>query len=188
MSRCRIGPVLAAGLLVVLPFAVRAASAQEAPPVPGKPQTGGEQAGAKTGKSVLPDQEVDVSRIDQILRGEEKVFEGQKFSYDPAGRRDPFVSLTQGIQEEERAKERPPGLAGMMIDELTLEGIVETSSGTIAIVQGRDQLSYILRPGTKLYDGEVKKIERKRVIFEQQVNDPKALKPTREVVREIAEK
>jgi len=184
MSRHRLGTIVAAGLLAVAPVAFRPCMAQDSGP-------GGETAQAPAGQSqedVLPSGEVDVSRIDQILRGEERVFEGEKFSYDPAGRRDPFVSLAQGIQEEEKSRERPPGLAGMMIEELTLVGIVVTSSGTIAIVQGRDKLSYVLRPGTKLYDGEVKDIERHRVIFEQQVNDPKALKPTREVVREIAEK
>ena len=188
MSRRPLGLIVAAGLLVAWPAVSRLALAQQHP-------SGSENAGkvekqpeGNAEGSVLAGGEVDVSRIDQILRGEEKVFEGEKFSYDPAGRRDPFVSLAQGLQEEEKTKERPPGLAGMAIDELTLEGIIETSSGTIAIAQGRDKLSYILRPGTKLYDGEVKKIEPHKIIFEQQVNDPKALKPTREVVREIVEK
>ncbi|HHQ48126.1 MAG TPA: hypothetical protein ENK19_04500 [Acidobacteria bacterium] len=188
MSRRRLGLIMAAGLLVVLPAGSRPALAQQSPPSPKKAKSGAKQPAEAAKESVLPSGNVDVSKIDQILRGEEKVFEGQKFSYDPAGRRDPFVSLTRGLQEERKTKERPPGLAGMAIDELTLEGIIETSSGTIAIAQGRDKLSYILRPGTKLYDGEVKKIERHKIIFEQQVNDPKALKPTREVVREIAEK
>ncbi len=129
--------------------------------------------------------EVDVSKIEQILRGEERVFKGEKFSYDPAGRRDPFRSLLEGMQEEERPGQRPPGLAGMMIEELKLEGIVQTSAGILAFVQGRDNLSYILRPGTELYNGSVKEIDPDKVVFRQQVNDPKALKPYREVVREI---
>lgn len=131
---------------------------------------------------------VDVSQIDQILKGEEKVFEGGTFTYDPAGRRDPFVSLAEGVQESKQRRERPPGLPGMLIDELRLEGIVKTPQGTIAFVQGRDKLSYILRAGTKLYDGEVEKVLPDQVVFKQQVNDPKALKPYRTVVRRIAEK
>lgn len=131
------------------------------------------------------EEQVDVSKIEQILRGEERVFKGEKFSYDPAGRRDPFRSLLEGMQEEEAPGQRPPGLAGMMIEELKLEGIVQTSAGILAFVQGRDNLSYILRPGTELYNGTVKEIEPDKVIFRQQVNDPKALKPYREVVREI---
>ncbi len=179
-------PTIVLASLLVLVVLVAAAGAQQTPPAgPGDtaPPAGKEAVQAP----FSGEDEVDVSRIDQILRGEEKVFEGEKFTYDPAGRRDPFISLAEGIQEEERAEERPDGLPGMLIEELRLEGIIQTSSGIIAFVQGRDKLSYILRPGTKLYNGEVAAIEPRRVIFKQQVNDPKALKPFREVVREIAE-
>jgi len=133
--------------------------------------------------------DVDVSRIEQILRGEEGVLEGEVFSYDPAGRRDPFRSLLKGFEEKEEAAERPrpPGLPGMMIEELRLGGIIKTSSGTLAFVQGRDNLSYIIRPGTKLYNGEVAEILPKKVVFRQQVNDPKQLKPYQEVVRELVD-
>jgi len=155
---------------------------------------GAQQQSAKTQKqtkkatSASGGGNVDVSQIEQILKGEEKVFEGGTFTYNPAGRRDPFVSLAGGVQQNKQRGERPPGLPGMLIDELKLEGIVQTPQGTIAFVQGRDKLSYILRAGTKLYDGEVEKILPSKVIFKQQVNDPKALKPYREVVRVIAEK
>ncbi len=143
---------------------------------------------AKTQQATSTNDNVDVSQIEQILKGEEKVFEGGTFTYDPAGRRDPFVSLAEGVQQSKQRRERPPGLPGMLIDELRLEGIVQTPQGTIAFVQGRDKLSYILRAGTKLYDGEVEKVLPDKVVFKQQVNDPKALKPYREVVRRIAEK
>ncbi len=167
--------VIASALLVSVPL-----PAQQTKPA-GKTSAAGE-------KAALPTENVDVSRIDQILRGEEKVFEGEKFTYDPAGRRDPFVSLAEGVQQEKQRRERPPGLPGMLIDELRLEGIIKTPAGIVAFVQGRDKLSYILRPGTKLYNGEVEKILPNKVVFKQRVNDPKALKPYREVVREIAEK
>jgi Tfp pilus assembly protein PilP len=172
------------GLFVIALAAATAAFAQEPPTQ--TPTASAKQGGAG---EALPQSDVDVSRIDQILRGEEKVFEGEKFTYDPANRRDPFVSLAEGVPEEAKGpEERPEGLAGMTIGEIRLEGIVKTSSGIIAMVQGRDKLSYILRPGTKLYDGEVKEIFPDRVVFKQQVNDPKATKPFREVVREVAGK
>jgi len=181
--RTRTLAVVVGAFLVAWALAVPAGAQDTAPPPAGKAGAG------DTGKTPFSgDEELDVSRIDQILRGEERVFEGEKFTYDPAGRRDPFISLAEGIQEEERPEERPDGLPGMLIEELRLEGIIQTSSGIIAIVQGRDKLSYTLRPGTKLYNGEVASIEPRRVVFKQQVNDPKALKPFREVVREIAEK
>lgn len=172
------------GLLAVALAAATALFAQ-APPRQ-TPKAGAQSEGTE---GALPKSDVDVTRIDQILRGEEKVFEGEKFTYDPANRRDPFVSLAEGVPEEAKGpEERPEGLPGMTIGELKLEGIVKTSSGVIAMVQGRDKLSYILRPGTKLYDGEVKAIFPDKVVFKQQVNDPKASKPFREVVREVAGK
>jgi len=148
---------------------------------------GGE--GTEPESDVLVGEELDVSRIEQILRGEQEVLEGRAFTYDPAGRRDPFRSLLEGLQEDTEGypEARPPGLAGMLVEELRLEGIIETPTGVLAFVQGRDGVSYIIRPGTKLYNGEVKDIFPGRVVFRQQVNDPKQLKPYQEVVREIAD-
>jgi hypothetical protein len=139
--------------------------------------------------TAVVDEEVDVSGIEQILRGEEEVMEGGIFNYDPAGRRDPFRSLLAGFEEPEEGPEkvRPPGLPGMLVEELRLEGIIETPSGILAFVLGRDNVSYIIRPGTKLYNGEVAEIQPKKVVFRQNVNDPKRLKPYDEVVREITD-
>ena len=55
----------------------------------------------------------------------------------------------------------------------------------MAMVQGTDNLSYLIRPGTILYDGTVEKIEPGRVVFKLQVADPRSLKPYREVVRTL---
>jgi len=136
---------------------------------------------------VLADEEVDVSGIEQILRGDQEALQGEFTSYDPAGRRDPFRSLLIGFEEPEEGtvKARPPGLPGMMVEEVRLEGIIETPGGILAFVLGRDNLSYIIRPGTKMYDGEVQEILPDRVIFKRQVHDPKQLRPYEEVVREL---
>lgn len=146
-------------------------------------------AGASSGADSLGGEEVDTSAIEQILRGEREMLQGENFSYDPAGRRDPFRSLREGFERniDEEAEPRPPGLPGMTVDEIRLEGIIETPNGILAFVQGRDSISYILRPGTKLYDGEVKEIQFDRVVFRKQSNDPKQLKPYEDVVREITD-
>jgi len=147
------------------------------------------EVAAEEETSPLVDEEVDVSGIEQILRGEEEVLEGRMFSYDPAGRRDPFRSLLDGFEENEEgpAKARPPGLPGMMIEELRLGGIIQTPSGILAFVLGRDNVSYIIRPGTKLFNGDVGEIQPKKVIFRKDVNDPNRNKQYEEVVREITE-
>ncbi len=127
---------------------------------------------------------IDTSTVERILRGEEAVESGAGFTYDPAGRRDPFRSLLKGVPKEEMAQ-RPPGLRGMGVEEVKLTGIFKLPEGYVAMVQGTDNLSYLVRPGTLLYDGEVEKVEPGRVVFRLQVSDPKSLKPFREVVRTL---
>jgi hypothetical protein len=172
MSRVLLRLAVCFGLLLWTPVVV--AQVEEGP---GPPAEGTEED--------LMGEELDVTSIEQILRGEERVFEGEIFSYDPAGRRDPFHSLLDGVEVEDRQGPRPDGLPGTLIEELKVGGVIETASGILAFAQGRENVSYILRPGTKLFNGEVQEIYLDRVVFKQQINDPKSLKPYREVVREI---
>jgi len=127
---------------------------------------------------------IDTSTVERILRGEEAVDSGAGFTYDPAGRRDPFRSLLKGLPKEEMAQ-RPPGLRGMGVEEIKLDGIIRLPEGWVAMVRGTDNLSYIIRAGTVLYDGTVEKVEQGRATFKLQVADPKSLKPYREVVRTL---
>ena len=168
--------------LVALLTAFGIVSAQE-------PEIPAEDPAAEGSRGGLIDDDVDVSGIEQILRGEEEVLEGRIFNYDPAGRRDPFRSLLEGFEESEEgpAKARPPGLLGMKVEELRVEGIIQTPSGILAFVLGRDNVSYIIRPGTKLYNGEVAEIQLKKVVFRQKVNDPNRLKQYEDVVRELTD-
>ena len=102
------------------------------------------------------------------------------FTYDRAGRRDPFVSLV-GRGTETPGTNRPAGLAGMLINEVSLKGIVKQSGGFMAMVQGTDKKTYVVRPGQRLLDGTVKSITSDAVIFAQDVNDPLSLVKQREV-------
>jgi Tfp pilus assembly protein PilP len=139
-------------------------------------------------KPTLPPAEaespIDTSTVERILRGDEAVEAGQGFTYDPAGRRDPFRSLL-ARQAKEELGQRPPGLRGMGIDEIKLQGILKLPEGYVAMVQGTDNMSYLVRPGSVLYDGTVEQIEPGKVVFKMQVADPKSLKPYREVVRTL---
>lgn len=127
---------------------------------------------------------IDTSTVERILRGDEAVEAGQGFTYDPAGRRDPFRSLL-ARQAKEELGQRPPGLRGMGIEEIRLQGILKIPEGYVAMIQGTDNMSYLIRPGTILYDGNVASIEQGKVVFRMQVADPKSLKPYREVVRTL---
>jgi type IV pilus assembly protein PilP len=127
---------------------------------------------------------IDTSTVEKILAGDEAVESGAGFTYDPAGRRDPFRSLLSGLPREEMAQ-RPPGLRGMGVEEVKVQGIFKLPEGYVAMVRGTDNLSYLLRAGTVLYDGSVERIEQGRVTFKLQIADPKSLKPYREVVRTL---
>lgn len=137
-----------------------------------------------TSGSAVTEKPIDTSTVERILRGEETLESGGGFTYDPAGRRDPFRSLLEGRLRED-VGERPPGLAGMGVEEIRLEGILKLPGGYVAMVQGTDNLSYIIRPGTVLYDGIVESVEPGKVVFKLQVTDPRSLKPYRELVRTL---
>ncbi|MGC8917164.1 MAG: hypothetical protein ACP5NF_09320 [Thermoanaerobaculum sp.] len=127
---------------------------------------------------------IDTSTVERILAGEEEVAAGGGFTYDPAGRRDPFRSLLAGRSKEEMGQ-RPPGLPGMGVEEIKLQGIIKLPEGYVALIQGTDNMSYLIKPGTVLYDGTVEKIEPGKVTFKVNIADPRSLKPYREVVRTL---
>jgi type IV pilus assembly protein PilP len=105
------------------------------------------------------------------------------FTYNPDGRRDPFVSLlTKG---GERHVPRPgqdlEGVAGLAVDELTVRGIVSSPSGLVAMVQSPDRKTYLVRQNDKLLDGVVKSITAEGLVIMQEVNDPLSLVKQKEV-------
>lgn len=103
------------------------------------------------------------------------------FTYRPEGRRDPFVSLVGRGSDPKASTSRPPGLGGMLINEVSLKGIMKERSGFIAMLQGPDKKTYVVRPGQRLLDGSVKTITADAVVFSQDVNDPLSLVKQREV-------
>ena len=107
------------------------------------------------------------------------------FTYDPEGRRDPFVSLLARGNDPRAVTNRPPGLPGVLIGELVVKGIVRDRSGFIAMVQAPDNKTYIVRPGEKLMDGSVKSITPDTVVFSQDVNDPLSPVKQREIRKSV---
>jgi Tfp pilus assembly protein PilP len=104
------------------------------------------------------------------------------FSYNPEGRRDPFVSLMfRGGDPKPTRESRPDGLPGMLISEIVLRGILKDKTGFVAMVSGPDNKTHIIRGNDKVFDGTVKAITADSVIFSQDVNDPLSLVKQREV-------
>ena len=109
--------------------------------------------------------------------------EGRMYVYDPAGRRDPFKSLL--VRESNRGGTRPPGIPGLSVDEIELQGLWKTRSGWIAQVRGSDNRSYLLRKGDLLFDGEVLDVRDNEITLRQNVNDPQSVKPFRDVTKRL---
>jgi type IV pilus assembly protein PilP len=104
------------------------------------------------------------------------------YTYNPEGRRDPFVSLLlRGGDLKPTRESRPDGLPGLLISEISLRGILKDKTGFVAMVSGPDNKTHIIRGNDKVFDGSVKAITADSVIFSQDVNDPLSLVKQREV-------
>jgi len=127
----------------------------------------------------------DSAAVEQVLRQQANALRTQQFSYEPAGRRDPFLSLmTPRIVDVER----PPGVAGMLVAEIDLAGVVQDGySGDVAMVIGSDNKGYFLRVGDEVFDGTVIAVDPRHgvITFRQQVDDPRRIKPYRDVEKRL---
>ena len=124
--------------------------------------------------------------IESILAAEEQMIAGGGYTYDPGDRRDPFKSLLSAREPAELRGPRPEGIPGLLIDEIDLTGIFVTPEGPVAQVVAPEQdRSYLLREGDQLYDGDVVRISQDSVVFKQILDDPTALKPFREVQKQL---
>ncbi|HTG35909.1 MAG TPA: hypothetical protein VLB76_23530 [Thermoanaerobaculia bacterium] len=179
--------ILIAATILVVSLAVSwAAFAQgQKPAAPAAaPPAASSQPGSTTGSTDAGG--ADLGNIDEILEGEEEVLSGSGFSYDPGNRRDPFKSLLAAPDRPEIRGPRPEGVPGLLIDEIDLTGIFRTSKGFVAqVVASNQKKSYLLKEGDQLYDGDVVSINKNEVVFKQVVQDPTALKPFREVVKNL---
>lgn len=140
------------------------------------------QGGAAAGKA-----DEGAQTVEKILRQQEEILSGQRFSYDPEGRRDPFRSLHEELTLRKKGP-RPAGVAGMLVSEIVLVGIVrDPSSADIAVFTGSDNKGYFLRVGDEVYDGSLIAVDPKAstVTFRQQVDDPRLIKPYRDVVKRL---
>lgn len=125
--------------------------------------------------------------VETILRQQEELLSGQRFFYDPGGRRDPFRSLFDELTTRKKGP-RPRGVAGMLVSEVELTGIIkDAQGGNVAVFTGSDNKGYFLRTGDEVYDGTLLSIDPVvgTVTFRQQVDDPRLIKPYRDVVKRL---
>ena len=98
------------------------------------------------------------------------------YLYSPDGRRDPFLSLLGvGADRGGAAPRRGDGVAGMTTAEISVRGILQSRGILIAMVQGPDNRTYMLRQGDQLADGSVQAVTADGLVIVQEVNDPLSL-------------
>jgi Tfp pilus assembly protein PilP len=179
-------PAFVLAVLIAAGFAatnVRAADPAPAAPAQPAPSDPANAAAPGAGQEIKAAGET----INRIMEDNEAVLAGRGFTYDPAGRRDPFRSLVDPLNMAQKGP-RPRGIAGMLISEVDLVGIVQKGRESVAFFNGSDNKGYFLRVGDTLYDGKITKIDRSSgtVMFRQDVNDPRSIKPYRDVSKRLA--
>ncbi len=123
--------------------------------------------------------------VDEILEQQEALLSGQRFSYDPGGRRDPFHNL---MEIEQGNRDCRKGISCMLIAEIDLGGIVkDDADGDVAMFTGSDNKGYFLRVGDSVFDGTITGIDPRLgvVTFRQVVDDPRRIKPYRDVKKSL---
>lgn len=110
--------------------------------------------------------------------------------YQFAHKRDPFVDLFQ-LQEKSKPKvhppkvtQRPPGLAGLLISEVTVVGTAEKPGQSIVILKGTDNYTYVARPGSKLLDGFLDSVSTKEVAFVQELVSDSGVKISKKILKQ----
>jgi Tfp pilus assembly protein PilP len=98
------------------------------------------------------------------------------YAYSPEGRRDPFLSLLGvGADRGGAQARRGDGVSGMTVAEISVRGILQSRGMLIAMVQGPDNKTYMLRQGDRLADGAVQAVTAEGLVITQEVNDPLSL-------------
>ena len=104
------------------------------------------------------------------VQAQAALISGVKFQQ--TNRRDPFLDLVllnknvhRDEDEEVSRGQAPPGIAGMYIAQVKLQGISIREGSQLAVFRGSDNRAYFLQEGDKLFDGFVKKINADSVLL-----------------------
>ena len=91
------------------------------------------------------------------------------FVYQADGRRDPFVNPSEfGAAPVQRGT----GTASLIVNEILVRGILESRGSLLAMIQGADKRTYIVRSGDKLADGVVTSVTQQGLILLQDIPNP----------------
>jgi Tfp pilus assembly protein PilP len=169
--------------LGLLSAAVSASAFQTGPKPAAPPPAAATPAPAAPAASPSPTPSVGGEIVQSIL---EQELEAPRngYIYNPAGRRDPFISLAKPFEEPGvGGRPRRPGIEGFLLQETALKGVVKTVDGWIAVLEGPDKKGYFVRVGQRLHDGVITSIDTAGLTFRQEITDPLSPAKSRDVRR-----
>ncbi len=131
----------------------------------------------------VPAKKVETPKVAEVKEPEKK--EEPEFSYNPAGKPDPFKPFIQltPVREIPRTAPLTP-LQKYEISQLKLVAIISTPEENVALVEDATGKGYFVRKGTLIgkNDGRVTRILRDRVIVEETYLDVFGKVKTNEVI------
>jgi type IV pilus assembly protein PilP len=139
------------------------------------------QAAPSAPTSAAPAAGTPAAPVAEAPTADNKDPEPQGFTYNPEGRRDPFVSLLRRGIDSRSSAPKMAGLGGLGTSEVSLRGVLTSDGAFVGILQGVDTKNYIVRVGDRLSDGTIRSISKDSMVILQQVNDPLSLEKQREV-------
>jgi Tfp pilus assembly protein PilP len=105
----------------------------------------------------------------------------EAYTYQPEGRRDPFLNLLGTGPDPRPAGKKTDGPTGLLLAEVSVRGVLQSRGALVAMIAGPDNKTYIVHQGDKLADGTIKSITPRGLVVIQEVNDPLSLVKQREV-------
>jgi hypothetical protein len=99
--------------------------------------------------------------------------------------RDPFEALIRATDPNAGHMNLPPGIAGLQVATVRLQGMVRTSDGVVAVVANPQDSVYFLHDGDHIYDGVVEKIGIDEITFKQESKDAFGRTVDRDVAKRL---
>lgn len=119
-----------------------------------------------------PPQQIQVEQTGKLL-----------YSYDPAGRRDPFRDLLAGRDVESDSLEA--GISEMSIDDIMLIGILILKEKPVGIIKGPQGFPFRIYAGDKFKDGFVLSVDKNKVVFRKTRDRGIPLSRPQDITKEI---
>jgi hypothetical protein len=103
------------------------------------------------------------------------------------GKRDPFISpIAAAAMRNGAATNCTTGKRCLVVDQISLKGIVQMKEGNFALVENAAKRPYVLRENDSLFNGSVVKITGDSVVFKENSSDILGRPTSKEVVKKVS--